>query len=637
MAVSDAIVRLNDYCELQFIQTDVNTSPVPLDANFYTITNKSTSTIQVYNQNGDAEYTNNIEDYLSILYSNNRLYKYDPDTTPTIFSYNSNLAKSSLISDSVVYDRIRFHFKSGFSFSTFTGGLTLSVKARLNNNNFATLASIVLDARTAYDLIELNTEPLTLGQFRYDKYVEIAFPSLKYINNEYYSTADSLKSNTLGYNISGGSGFIKDGSIFFSVDECSSDSPILNGSALYETMAATKHYEAAVKSYSEYDNLGVIIRESSVGDYLEYFLSYDGGFCADFLGQLKLQNPNASYTIIHQLTIYEQLGTSSFIETDKYNIYQTDNFDSPKKIVPILEYADRAVSFSVDYTATLYNENDGSQVIKQGSFTFNNVKKYGKKRMTISLDENIQIYKIYNKIFKSKEDNIELFASQEFVADREVRNSGTIEYKEVQVKQPYFIDYNMISVSDVNLNSKEYDLTKNLIFKQGDLRLFVKPFDNMYKIKVYENQDGYLKHKSLSSIDTYNLVFVDGAKKMVVSNVVDDNIGVMSAGDLVFKLLESDAMKVLGYSNRSFSITCNNTEMYRGEWLMNSETSLYNAHIKSVKAEQQTDIQNAKAIQDLQDSADNATIGTDVYVAGYVGQAKNGSEVSASKGIFPKS
>ena len=93
---------------------------------------------------------------------------------------------------------------------------------------------------------------------------------------------------------------------------------------------------------------------------------------------MNLNSAGGDNIIINDIDIYEQQSTN-FIKTFSFTQIQSSGFDKPLEFRPLLKYADSDVSFSIDYTLRILNQNNGFQIVKKASTTSYNVKKSAEK------------------------------------------------------------------------------------------------------------------------------------------------------------------------------------------------------------------------------------------------------------------
>jgi hypothetical protein len=181
------------------------------------------------------------------------------------------------------------------------------------------------------------------------------------------------------------------------------------------------------------------------------------------------------WVVIHDISVWEQIEAEEF-KTSSFSTYQEKDFDIPFFYRPIV-LNDNAFAFTIEYVCRLFNRKDQSQIIRKSSISSNNTKKWGRNLDKINIvGEN---YKIYNKIVQSNP----------------IRLNPVKEITKIQnVYYPQYIEFNNLVVSgqkvwlDNNNNLKSTpDEFSTTLWPQGELKIFINPFDNILKFKIYEN------------------------------------------------------------------------------------------------------------------------------------------------------
>ena len=216
-----------------------------------------------------ASNTANRSQYVSLNTSIGVPYNdYSPALTDSV-----NLLQTFSPDLGVVYDTVRVHFISGFSFQEFDG-IVFETLAPRRDGVMMNLSSINF-LRT--DTPVFNPDPLLLADKLYATYIEWKVPSLYYMNNLF----DSTDSNGLAYKITEGQGFL-------------STPPVtLRARGIYETIVenAYSFYEmqeinsVSILNRDIYDNLYAQVIQSTAGDYFELSGQVAGSSFSNFIAQ----------------------------------------------------------------------------------------------------------------------------------------------------------------------------------------------------------------------------------------------------------------------------------------------------------------------------------------------------------------
>ena len=473
-------ISLTPYCLVEYMFEPMGSLNYMTD-DVVLLKNTDTGLLQIINTDASVNTTRNIQDMTVVSVGNSKFAYADSEIIPNYIDYDSNIVETPITGYNVVYDQVRFHFITGFDFEGFAG-LILSIKNEMNNTVGNVFANILFSPETSTDLLTFNPKPLFISNSTYDRYIDIKIPSIKNINEEYNTSPNP--STTFAAAItpqsgSGSHGFITNAPIEITLSECGKKEKLnTNVGVLYDIFEVTESYTSNVSQDNEFNGVGAYIAESTSGDYLEYYMTFNSGFPEDLIATLNNRNPSNDWIIVHQLSIFEQVG-SGFVNTSRQVIFQEDNYDEPLLFRPILQNADLAVSMSADLISRLTNRLNGEQIIREASFTLLSPKKYGKNLINIPLANEPQSQKVYNKLIQKNFESTKLFIEPTFAPgfDSEITPESLEPIKSTEYVPVYFSNNN-ISISNVSKMAKKRDLADEVIFKPGQLRFILSPFDN---------------------------------------------------------------------------------------------------------------------------------------------------------------
>jgi hypothetical protein len=590
-------INLSSYCIVEYQFEQLNS------LNFYNedftfVENTITGEHQIFNTDASYNTLKNIQD-LSVVSIGNNSYAYlDSEKIPNYLAYDTQLTSSTLSGYNVVMDKVRFHFISGFDFDNFKA-LILSINNTESNGITNSFANILLAPETISQLIIFNPKPLFLSNAVYDRYVDIYVPSIKNINEDFVTAP--IPANTFAAAItpsaSGPVGFIYNNPITISLLECGTKESIYTNTAItYDSYKVSDAYTATISQTNEFDNVGAYVNESVVGDYLEFYLTFNAAFPGELISILNRRNPVDDWIIVHQLSVFEQVG-SAFINTSRLVFFQEDSYDEPNVFRPVLKYAHEAISMSIDYIARLTNRRNGEQIIREASFNLVSPKKYGRSLINIPLLEKPQSQRIYNKIIKNNFEATSLFIEPTPVGKQAVITPTTPSQITEVVRTefiPIFFNNNNISISNVNSMVQSTDSSEEVVFSPGKLRFILSPFDNVLKLKVFTESTLANADNPLVSLDLninaakYRLVFETSAGKISIDNVNDSKQENLSTGQITFNVAKKDSESISSSSNKtvylvSVSQDGRETLMYTGEWRKPSEQADVDAAIAQAK------------------------------------------------------
>jgi hypothetical protein len=579
--------------------------------NFILVENEHIDGRQIFNLDGSYSSTKNIQDLTVVPIGENRYAYLDSEKIPNYLTFDSKLTTAPINGYNVVMDKVRFHFVAGFNLDDFSA-IVLNITHTENSGRKNIFANILLAPETYAELVSFNPRPLFLSNSTFDRYVDILIPSIKNINEDYRTALNPSTTFAAAITPSstGSIGFIYNSPISIGLAECEKRKTIFSETGqTYDAFEISEFFEASVSQTNEFDNVGAFINESTVGDYIEFYLTFNSGFPADLIGILNRRNPSDDWIIIHQISVFEQIGTS-FLNTSRFVFFQEENFDEPNVFRPVLRNANEAVSMSIDYLVRLTNRRNGEQIIREGSFSLISPKKYGRKLTTIPLLDKPQSQRIYNKIIKNNFEASSLFVEPVLDEDDTTPIIQTQFKTIIQTEYvPIFFNNSNISVSNPSGLIKTSDSTEAVIFGKGKLRFILSPFDNIVKLKVYTTS----VNNEPSPLDLnvngakYKLVFDTDSGKIGIDNAADSAIENLSSGLIVFNISKKDSETVSKSKNRvvylvSVSQDGRETLIYNGEWRKPSEQKEVDSAIAQIIADRNANLASQNTLNEINQS-----------------------------------
>ena len=419
------------------------------------------------------------------------------------------------------------------------------------------------------------TKPIIFGNFIYDKYIEIAVPSIK----NFYKV--SYNDKTLGDILLGDNGnnaYEPNVRILFSYidedDKKISDINVYDRNILLETYKNVKCIFSKTNSISGIiptqnltsDNLGVYIAESPDYPYLEFYGTWKGepltnDIVNKFNISIKLYDrayvrKEATYevskdyevgsnlnqwVVIHEITS-ELIDTNlNIVKTETYSMSQiflpTDT-DTPRFYYRPILFDDQSLSLEgltlhIKYLMRFINVEDGIQFLKQGSLSLTDLNKYNIR--LAKLNFNTTPYKVFNKIVENKQ-TLAL-----------TNTSNKLKSKYVKV----FYDSTQITL-DVNgeaYGNNAYTLALSRSPKNYKFTFKQRDFNN--NLKYFDLSDAYYKLYVKES----------NGNEIVVEPTYSNNMNI-GLGELEFNLNTSiiNKLKEVSPTDRKMSIVCYNTD-----------------------------------------------------------------------------
>jgi len=619
-------IRLTDYCVVEFQFSNVD-SPILTSADIVFVQNEHMNIHQIFNDNNST--TNNIQDNTAVPIGENKFMYIDEEKIPDYIDADSKLHKTELGELIFAYDKVRVHFVTGFAFTEYEA-LIFGVKNQENDGKYNLFTSILLTESIADGILTFNPKPLFLTDVIYDRYIDVIIPSIKKINKDYYNDA-FVQADQLGAKITTDldnsyNGFSDNSPIILTMDEATSKKTIYIDSIPYDQYTVENHSEVSLEQYNEFDSLGGHISESEDGDYIEVYATYNGGFPGELMSYLNSKNPHDDWIIIHQLSLFEQIG-SSFLNTNKMMFYQEDSYDEPYLIRPVLKYAHNALSFSYDYIIRLVNQRDGTQIIRSASFSSTNPKKYGKNIVPIQLVTNIVPHRVYNKLIKKSFESDLMYIPDETLNPPISKSIPVGTSTVTKIFLPMFVSNANVTVSDININVNNTDDSETLIYGQNELHVILNPFDNVFRFYFFEKKDDQMSPFNLNVSDNYKLVFMNGSEEVSVNRTIYTTTDVIVdtthniKGELIFVFPSESAKKILNSDNRNFYITTSTAEnvetvFYHGVWNPVEESN----YVKQLKQQKKDDAlvleETIETENDTGSTIDPAVLNQSIEIAG---------------------
>ena len=539
---------------------------------FNKLTNTSKGINIFINENTSATFSKNVLDYTFIDIEGGRIGHCDQDQPFTLVELDSNIILNESIGTpinyNVKYDTIRVHLISGYNLQGLDG-FGFSVSADTNGGLKDYLSSIIYTF--GENSLTQNPKPFSIGQILYDKYFEVKIPSLSYINEQFYNLS-TFENKQLGYYLtSDNTGYVQESPIYIDFYN------INNFRELDDRQTYVKNLvtETSVPQINPNDLLSGTIRESTSGDFFEYFATYDGELISDYISNLN--SLGNVYSILHELNIYENYPDLTRKLTDSVTIVQNSNFDVVNKYRPII--SNTAYSFIIEYNMRLINQTNNTQVIKSTSISCdtNCSKKYGGYFGKIEVTEKTSDIKIYNRNIQKNYtiDKTSILPSQSIQNSTPTQIIRFLDSYNISINSSHHImnSAEVLNTSILNNN--------NFIFGNGKGYLYISPFDNHIKINLFKNNfittevlniNTFLKN-STNTNERMALVFygANNIMKYIYANPNDINGNVVQ-----FNIKSFDSIRIIDFLNKKFNIIYINSagdkiSLYEGKFTSSIE------------------------------------------------------------------
>ncbi len=444
-----------------------------------------------------------------------------------------------------VYDTVKLHLVQGFNFENHLG-LTFSVKCKDKDGNNLVLCNL---AYLKDDLWEtLNPSSFFFAGRVYDSYLEVRVLSLYDMVHEYW--LGTLDGDTVVERVTNGVGLQRQQSIQTQFSWVRGRETI-DGQDYIDTFDTV---EVDLPTKDQFETIAAYVAESANGDYFEFYATHNGSIIEPYITDLN--RSGGDYVVLHDIVVSEyventQDGTYAWVKTQDFQQVQTGDFDLPNVYRPVIRNA-AAVSFKIDYVARLYNRADNSQVWKAASLVSGAANKYGRKLRQISLGTNPVQTRIYNKIL-SKDFTVNKVAEPVLETTRYVTS---------------FIDSTQISASFQAVDSLDDSGVgvvrsagqvaapggKGKVYPNGLARIFIANTVSYLRFVLHTSTAKGMSLLNLHGAGEMVMSFSSGRGDEVEIKEYPSLFAARGAGEVIFRLSESQARSVLALSDRTFSL-----------------------------------------------------------------------------------
>lgn len=539
---------------------------------FNKLTNTSKGINVFVNENTGATFSKNVLDYTFIDIEGGRIGHCDQDQPFSLIELDSNITLNESIGTpttyNVKYDTIRVHLISGYNLQGLDG-FGFAVSADTNGGVKDYLSSIIYTF--GENNLTQNSNPFSIGQIVYDRYFEVKVPSLSYINEQYYNLS-TFEDKQLGYYLtSDNTGYVRESPIYIDFYNISDFLEIDDKQTYVKDLITA----TSVPQINPNDLLSGTIRESTTGDFFEYFATYDGELIADYISSLN--SLGNVYSILHELNVYENYPDLTRKLVDSVSIIQNSNFDVVNKYRPVI--SNTAYSFIIEYNMRLINQTDNTQVIKSTSISCdtNCARKYGNYFGKIEVTEKTSDIKIYNRNVQKNYtvDKTSVLPSQSIQNSTPTQIIRYLDMYNISINSTHHI----INASEV-LNTSILN-KNNFIFGSGKGYIYISPFDNYIKVNMYKdnlvsnevlNLNTFLSNSANTS-EKIALVFygANDIMKYIYANPND-----ITGNTVQFNIKSFDSIKIVDFVNKKFNIVYINSagdkiSLYEGKFTSSVE------------------------------------------------------------------
>ena len=442
----------------------------------------------------------------------------------------------------ILYDSIRLHLKSGFSFSArgYEGFLfEVTAKRTTGVENF--LTQLVYLNQSNYEFS--NPKPFILGETLWSKYINLKIPTLvnqnAEFNDRFYGNGTSGSSDldpTANYGIR-----------FALLDQLKT----IEG---FDYVYTGEENKFTVSREDEYADFTVVVEDAADGDYFNIYGEKDNSI-NNFEGHIlnRIQTSSDDIVVIYDVDVFEQIGTSQ-VKSYTTTFTQYEDFNTPLKFRPVINQANVAVNFSIEVTMRIYNQTDNTQIVKRASLTVDQAAKYGKKLSALKIDNPNILTEVYNVLPSLAANKV----ISGFITDNLPRSVKTV---------PAFVERHNVIASSAKVNLvgtgdnpitkevEEFDTTD--FVNEGDLSISIPPFASYYKFAIAKKRGDDFEMISFENAERVILTFNDGATKLKFNHVYNKDID-MGKGEVLFTVNEANASSIRGMKTDAFYISIDN-------------------------------------------------------------------------------
>jgi len=513
-----------------------------------------------------SDLTKNTRNFLSTTNINDidhNLFVIDPVSKkyskidPTKFNF---LRIQNYSSAPLMYDKITMYFPSQYNFGVYYG-FYLKIQAYdFIGRNIYPLSNFYFDKSEAQSisgviqyasqLIDLAT-PFIYNGKEWGQYITYYIPSIYATSNQRLinPNVNIVIPDSINDHLTDGTGINLNSPIYLEFSFISSKQNVF--SIPYYYMGDT--YKTTLSLQPEYQTLGVMVEESSQGDFFDIYGVYNNSNeeMDNFVNNLESQGRKIN--IQYVVTLYEENLISGFPLT----FLVTENFAQKIEYRPIIKYSNTTAAIDVEMQIIDLVDNSTFSRFASIGLT-SNLLKYGKTLQRLSVD-NLSQPKIYNYKYDKVYPNLQVTS--------DVTNVNL-------VKVPFPILINNYKILANNYNPGTSSDYKGM----GLLNIILTPFDNIIKFQIakQDSPDGPTSPYNLSELllnSKLNLDFKSDTKTLEKDIYYQTDENKFEIGVVVFKINQED-IPLLKQMNKEKSdnfyiiLTSNNTKtlLYSGKF-----------------------------------------------------------------------
>ena len=457
-----------------------------------------------------------------------------------------------------LFDTVKLYFPSGFDFYNDYLGFYINVYAHgYDNNKKYSLSNFFYtkDNTNAIKLFELN-KPFLFDSKYWVRSIEFDIPSIFDVSNQRIITnvLNEPTPNSINQKLSYGEGLGTNSPIFVDFGFITSDQSVLGVDYYYMGDLAS----FSIPQSPEYNEVGIVVKESTQGDYFEIYGTYMGSnenmdeFA--YNEEIKGEKIELEY-VVH---LYEEN-----ILTTNQTFEITENFTQKILYRPIIQFSNTTAS--IDVEMRIVNRVNGSYTSKFGSVGItNSINKYGRTLTRLNMESGVVNSEIFNVKFKN-------------IMQGGVGNDNTLDL--VKIPYPVMIDKYRILTKSTNASPSTNSYVPN-----GLLEIVLTSFDTEINFNIAQdiNSNGEPMPYNLSELNNNSkilLTFKSDTEK-VEKEIHYDADNAFEIGNIYYKIEENDYITIRrmyekGYDNFYLIISSDNsnTQLYSGKYVFYEDLS----------------------------------------------------------------
>lgn len=425
----------------------------------------------------------------------------------------------------VRHDTIKVHLPINYTFGEYLGFYIKVYAFDYQNRETYDLSNFYFDMTdvSQQHLLNFSAPPLLFQEKLWGKNVQIEIPAVSEVAAQ--RVDNRPKDNSINANLTNGSGLSLTAPVFIEYQFITAIQTI-NGVTTYLTTPKTV---VTVPQTPEFEKLGVVVQESTQGDFFEIYGTYNdslGGFNQFINDSVQLGN---KYYVQYNITTYEQNIRG---KTSVHTV--TDNFNETIEFRPIIKYS--TTTAIIDVEMRLIDAVDDSYIIRRASYGMlqDQTSKYSLSLMRINLKNAYKpkIYSIKNSIDPSLVGTSNALGMGSSTGLSFGNNNIVIET--VKVPFPVLIDrFNIIAKSEnVRFNAKVF-------YGIGKLQILIFPFDNIINFVLATGDNNTPQYMDMTNMGEIKMVIKNDQLLTEFPLYTDTGEVNLAIGQLVFKVAKN--------------------------------------------------------------------------------------------------